>query len=118
MTDTVDPMIVDMPLKWRLDPDIEPFMDYFIRWAHDMTYAVTGGTGTSIIPDYPFESMLHRIQTYLEEAGVDEGYDNSQLPVLLSEFQDQLDGLKIEILNHRNPPTEENFNQRYAFMLS
>jgi len=112
-------------------------MDYFIRWAHDMTYAVTGGSGTSIIPDYPFQDMLNRIQTYLEEAGIDEGFDvpapqqmndfQERLDELqnafsalvrTNDFQEQIDELQIEALQYHQPDTSEDFNQRYAFMIS
>lgn len=59
MVQNVDPFIHPIPLKIQSDPELRPFFEYFVRWAHDM-WKRTGG-GNDLVADtgtresYPWE---------------------------------------------------------------
>ena len=63
---TVDPFIHPIPRKIQSDPELRPFFEYFVRWAHDM-WKRSGG-GDDLISDagtresYPW--VLDETDTY------------------------------------------------------
>lgn len=45
----VDPFIHPIPPKILADPQLRPFFEYFVRWAHDMW--VRSGGGNDLVSD-------------------------------------------------------------------
>lgn len=45
----VDPFVAPIPKKIQEDPELRPFFEYFIRWAHDI-WLRTGG-GVDVVED-------------------------------------------------------------------
>ena len=75
MAVNVDPFIHPIPKKILSDPDLRPFFEYFVRWAHDMWRRTGGGddevSDTGLRETYPwmqefnadnFEKMAYNVE--------------------------------------------------------
>ena len=47
----VDPFVIQWPVKWMQDPEIEPVITYLNKFLHDLFLITTDGTGSSVIED-------------------------------------------------------------------
>lgn len=61
----VDPFVINIPKKIVDDPELFPFFDYFVRWAHDMWVRTGAGdddVGNQYIQElYPWQQPNYQI---------------------------------------------------------
>lgn len=93
MSNTVDPILVPVPTKWRQDPEIGPFMDYMMRFWLGLYDATNYGEDQTT--NFPFEDMISQIGSAKED----------------------IQSMQIDVEMKEQPKQTDDFARQYAFFM-